>query len=594
MQTGENLEVLTIPQSNQEDKRPNTLSPDLWQKYQAVYAQAEHELQNAVFSREMWTQSELDSLGIVLSCWKFANAQEEGSKNPNQVDPAYNKFWDSKKDLIHQRLKKILRQPKLVEELLGNSNFKEKYLLTEFLAYQLWTEAINIEVQIPERTQLNQERYDALSEQQSPVIETGIFCALKDGNAQYLQQTLHYLLSSNEARIANQIFLEETLTPKELNDYAVQYINAFGYIQFIEVLSPLARDNTKIKQLFEEFSGQEVMEVMAELDEVYNKSLEDFLKHYESEVTKNEVNLVAKILKEELNIDLKDAKVLELAAGFGRVSKALLEADCGHVTSVEPQPALFEILSKLKETFKDRATAIQGRWDELTSLSIPDQDIGICLGRSLPHANSQEKLLVALSQMMGTVKTWLIDYPDPSYGVYADLASRLEKRLTEKGVTPQKAKMIYDSPNGKHFFHRMIVNKEQLEKLGQLIGCTVKEVKSEEVGQDLSVKNTYYLLEPDPNFSLANLCGDKLIGLTQELGLREPGVDFNLVLPQWGISLGQAIIYSFVPEEKRARFLNEVIKQNKEYGVPKVTAIYDETGGLDLQISRYGDRRNYE
>jgi len=564
----------------------------------------------------------LAALGYVLTAWKFAatKADELHHTHPSERDFEADAFWDSTASRIGDDLGAIFDpdmsndmsnivkrlnlaswetpiRTDVAEQLLTNPDFEQKGILTEYMAYKVWLayqpvtfQSYSDEAQrdpetgkTPGEIRAEQERL-AYSE----VLSLGLVESAKAGDSREVKKAMGFLLSSGAKDIADKALGTEDFDEGTRQQFTIDYINTFGFIPCVEVLSPLAKTRPEFKKLYETIHGQEVEEVMAALSEVYTKSLNDFISHYAPETTKHEVGLVRTVLSERIGKSLEEATVIDLAAGFGRVSLGLIAEGCQNVVSVEPQGEFHDRLEALAREQDGKMQVIQGVWDKLTELGIEHADLGVCVGRSLPHANTLPKLTNALSQMTSICETWLVDFPDPSVGVYKERADRLYDSLVRLGVDPEKTSMIHDSPDGRHFFNRMVVNESQLKMLGELLGFTVEVVDEDLIGENKDIRNVYYLLKKDSNFDITKLCGDRLMAITADLGLRRPGIDFNMYIPAWGMSLGQALIYSHEDPAFRDAKIASVIRNNARYGVPKVSVEFDENGILYLGIMRRG------
>lgn len=563
-------------------------------------------------------KNELAALGHVLTAWKFASAKADElyHTHPSERDFESDEFWDGLAARIGDDLGAVFNpdmsniakrlsltdwempiSTSVAEQLLTNPDFEHKGILTEYMAYKVWLAyqpvtfgSYHDEAQRnPETGKTPSElKAEHAREAYSEVLSLGLVESAKAGDSREVKKAMGFLLSGGAKEIADRALGIEGLDERTRQQFTVDYINTFGFIPCVEVLSPLAKTHPEFKKLYETIHGQEVEEVMAALSEVYTKSLNDFINHYAPEITKYEVDLARTVLSDRLGKSLEEATVIDLAAGLGRVSLGLIAEGCQNVVSIEPQGEFHDRLEVSAREQAGRMQVIQGVWDKLTGLGIEHADLGVCVGRSLPHANTLPKLANALSQMTSTCETWLVDFPDPSVGVYKESADRLHDSLVRLGVDPEKTSMIHDSPDGRHFFNRMVVNEEQLKMLGILLGFTVEVVDEDLIGENKDIRNVYYLLKKDHNFDVTELCGDRLMAITADLGLRRPGIDFNMYIPAWGMSLGQALIYSHEEPAFRDVKIASVIRNNARYGVPTVSAEFDENGMLYLEVMQRG------
>jgi SAM-dependent methyltransferase len=564
---------------------------------------------------ELFDEETLEALGIVLESWEEAStkAYELSHTHPDERDVEEYRFWDSMlsrtSDGVYKLFVPLMTdtvrrlqthdwkntfRTDIADSLLNQPEFKQKGILTEYMAYMVWYAYRPITYQnyhdkarrdpISGKTP-NEAEFENAKNTLRNVISHGLIETTKSGDREEVKKSLLLLYSGEAKDIADLALISEDFDDPARLQFAVDYINVFGLISCVEVLSPIAEKSPKIKKLFDTLHGREVQEMISSVDDLYDKSIDEFIHHYSPEVTAKETALTRRILLEEKNKKPEESTVIDLAAGYGRLTSKLVEESWGKVIAIEPHKQFLEMLAEVARGSNGRVRVVEGVWDNLADLGIGRTDIGICLGRSLPHANTMSKLVGALSQMTSVCNTWVVDYPDTSTGIYKENSDALHDSLVILGIDSEKASMLYDSSDGIHFCDRMVVNKEQMEILGELLGFTVKVVDEDLVGENKDVRNVYYLLQNDPNFNILNLCGDRLLALTAKLDLRRPGIDFNMYIPAWGMSLGQALILSHEEQGFRDVKIKATIRNNKLYGMPKVSVKYNADGVVFLEVN---------
>lgn len=312
-------------------------------------------------------KAELAALGYVLTAWKFASAKADElyHTHPSERDFEADAFWDGTASRIGDDLGAIFNPDMsnivkrlslanwetpiimdLAEQLLTNPDFDQKGIFTEYMAYKVWLayqpvtfESYSDQAQRdPETGKTPSEiRAEHTRVAYSEVLSLGLVESARAGDSIEVKKAMGFLLSSGAKDIADRALGTEGIDEETRQQFTIDYINTFGFIPCVEVLSPLAKTHPAFKKLYETIHGQEVEEVMAALSEVYTKSLNSFIIHYAPEITKREVGLARTVLLEMLGKSLEEATVIDLAAGLGRVSLGLVAEGCQNVVSVEPQ-----------------------------------------------------------------------------------------------------------------------------------------------------------------------------------------------------------------------------------------------------------------
>jgi hypothetical protein len=171
----------------------------------------------------------------------------------------------------------------------------------------------------------------------------------------------------------------------------------------------------------------------------------------------------------------------------------------------------------------------------------------------------------------------------------------MSENLKRLGVSLKEQDLVFDGPNNKFKYNRLILRPEQIQLYGKLFGYKVNEVARKQLSDD--VTNVYYLFEKDPDFKPQDIAYlDLRYGLF-DLGFfnDNPNSDpqgkneFNTIIENWGVTIGQALIYGLgnpADEGRSSVPVNYIRIQNqtnrspqKPYGHGPATFTEKETDG---------------
>lgn len=278
-----------------------------------------------IVTHRFWSTRNIDSFSKMLSYYKIASYWEDISIKHYQFSKSDDErgiydFWDRECANIQDHIKKVLfgdsrgapldelmgflRDTKvssnydenLIKSLIDNNDFSRHGILSEFFAFQIFVK-YNLHSNRPFVIEKDDNSMQNERDRLSDFLVPCLVKAVKNDQFDSVKKTLGYLASSKSIDIAVKVFGSSELSNEELEKYIVSFINAFDYISFVEKFAPYSKHDEKKKEVFESFSGEEVAEVMKDLDEVYFHSVSDFITHYENSVTDTEVFLVLNLLK---------------------------------------------------------------------------------------------------------------------------------------------------------------------------------------------------------------------------------------------------------------------------------------------------------
>lgn len=381
---------------------------------------------------------------------------------------------------------------------------------------------------------------------------------------------------SNESirKAALNLVLLEDISDKQRLELAKVFINSFGFITLIDSISEYGRNEAgrpDIKKLYATLNGEEVeklIQVFRKPDEIYKIAGAFKKEHYPQQVTEFQLNQILEIL-DSLGIDAKEASVLDLGAGLGRISFGLIEEGVGKVYSVDIDPTLqeslrleFEKRQQEDPTYSELLLGsnfeiVRGDWYTLSeNPAFSHVDLGVCVGRSLPHANNMSLLVQALSQMIKVSDNWLIDYPDSDASEYQKSIAKLQENFENLGINSKNALMVFDGPNSKYLINRMVASPEQLQKIGKLLGFKVEKIAEESI-------NFYFKLTKEENWDYLDLSFEEVLEICEDLGLIFPEA-IDIVLPGWDMTLAQVLAFYFTTKRiKDLENLSEDELRNK-------------------------------
>lgn len=211
-----------------------------------------------------------------------------------------------------------------------------------------------------------------------------------------------------------------------------------------------------------------------------------------------EINLI----EDNLSLDAKQGVLVDMGTGTGRIAFGLAEKGFKKVIGVDNADRNIQTAQAIKDRsevrqHRENTTFVQGDWKKLPFKDGTIDNI-LSVGRSLPHAESQEALAKILSEVSRSLKdkgAFIFDLPNPDKGSYLDNRKKYIKFLENCGLPIEKwndtehedevmqnMEYIIDSPDGKHFYNRYVPQQKTLEQLLKRAGFSLEEIARAPIG----------------------------------------------------------------------------------------------------------------
>jgi SAM-dependent methyltransferase len=496
-------------------------------------------------------------------------------------------YWDSKAMVYHKALDKMLCDSNGVQsyiqslsqgersdfgglskfvELIKDKEFEGREGLADYLFYRSWLARNIVRDTEPYPFASHAEGSPAFSrnytewvhvrEQLIPVLTDSTRMFAEEGNRSATRRAVEWLQASDEKDTADAILTGEGISDNARLEFAVCYMNVYGVVAGIEAVAAKEKGRPELTALYKKVQGNGISEVMSTLTDVY-KSV-DFHEYVLNtpELTTFETALLEKeidTLAQSRGKKPEEVRILDLGAGTGRHAVPLFEEGYD-VTAFEYEA---HHAAKIKEQTPGIKTII-GDWanlplqDELlTDGTAPE--IIYCLGRTALHNNTPEKMFRFFDEIQ-RVLDWqgkvIVDIPVIPEEVaaninseYAERVSAYSEHLESLGVEPIKARHIFDGPDETHKFNRMALTDKQLRAYASLLGYKVTRAEQREIENSGVFDNAYYILEKDPDFTIDTISRDTFGDAVREIGLLDPGADFNREIDAWHLPLGVPLMF---------------------------------------------------
>lgn len=458
---------------------------------------------------------------------------------------------------IRERQDTVFDGDALLARLAKDESFEGKKELAKFLAYRLWFTS-NRTGHNADLSGEENPRYEAYRMRILPFLKDSMTTLAISGeqkDLEALRETLDHLASTREQDIATSVISQEEIDAETRLRLAVETMNVFGVVPTIEVLLAEADDNSDVLETVKTIQGENGARVMTTLSAVYQSvEFRDYALN-NGELTTVEAERVRSIVENyarRKGIPPEQVHVADIGAGTGRHS-ILLQEQGLDVTAYEYEG---KHVQQIKEDAPD-LRVVQADWYNMplpkASEDTPDSpEVMFCLGRTILHNNTPEKMTRFFDEMHRVLQdggVGLIDIPevpevkDEGDDEYSRNIREYSHHLESLGVLPQTARNIYDGPDASHRYNRMAMTQFQFESYAKLFGFKVEKIDTVPVGEKGLFDNSYYKIEKDPDFDIADVPDDVLSDMLNAVGLHHSGVDYNRFIDTWGVPLGTPWVF---------------------------------------------------
>lgn len=447
--------------------------------------------------------------------------------------------------------------------------------MLNFLIYNLREDQMNLKraksptkASISEsRVQVRERVFNRKKEMTMPLLKTAAVEAAQRNETTELKTLFRGLRSLHADEEAQAVLLDTAITtPEQRQAAVVGYMNAYGFINGVDMIAHAATNNDlddqvrhQLETVYARVEGQKekLDTIMPELEDVYESI--DFSKYElnSPELTAEECQRIERLAADyasEHKVLLQDVEVLDIGAGTGRHARPLHQKGY-RITALEP---LAKHIEYMKGEDPD-LPIVQADTDTMEE-KLPEAyqaNIVYGLGRFETHLLENSTTLRFYDEMRLVTSddaTVLIDEPDIS-GLYAQQIQELNDSLTALGIEPSPHQLLFDGPDTTHKFNRRVHTGEEREAINRLLGWRTVNVEEKLIGEG-NIRNTYLTFEKDPDFDPRAITREELQKHAAVLGLFSPsaGVEEDTFIKSWGMTIGQAMAYGL--EDDRVRKLN--------------------------------------
>lgn len=186
--------------------------------------------------------------------------------------------------------------------------------------------------------------------------------------------------------------------------------------------------------------------------------------------------------------------VVDLGAGTGRLTKPMVAAGAT-VTAIDNVSRHVSIMHReIPE-----ATVVKADWIK-TGLTDESQDVVCSLGRSILHEfemTRQNALFAEVSRILKPGGTFILDIPDRTTGNYLRLVESYKETMQKRGINVREG-LIYDSPDGEHFFTRYAYSERDIRTLAEVNGLEVVSSFNYSLGTTEGDQDIYFVMKKKP------------------------------------------------------------------------------------------------
>lgn len=188
-----------------------------------------------------------------------------------------------------------------------------------------------------------------------------------------------------------------------------------------------------------------------------------------------------------------DARILDLGCGTGWLVSGLRREGYTNVYGIDLTKRHIQVATEKYGPYFSL-----GSWFDLPQrgkgVEVPfgeeSQDVIFCLGRSLTHAEDEEKLRQVIRNISNTARPGalvVVDMPNPRQGRTWEYVRRYREQMRKLGFLEKEVEdlwFICDSPDGKNFYNRYVPPEGKMVNILSAGGFKILETRKEEAPDD--------------------------------------------------------------------------------------------------------------
>lgn len=192
-------------------------------------------------------------------------------------------------------------------------------------------------------------------------------------------------------------------------------------------------------------------------------------------------------------------QILDIGCGTGRLLQSL-QAEGLNVVGID---LVQKHIAEVNTQVPDAKIALSS-WHNL-----PFKDGSFanayCLGRSITHNTTVEDYIKFFKEARRVLQTngqLVIDMPDINTGHHAEVTKLFKEKMAANGIYAVEEGSLHDSPDGEHFFDRLILPQEQFTAIARFCGFEAQIITKQNYTDSQKTPNTnlYWILRklPEP------------------------------------------------------------------------------------------------
>jgi SAM-dependent methyltransferase len=530
------------------------------------------------FAGELWDHK-LYNLNQAIEGFMWRGIRENEWSNPQLIN-------GTRMQMLNENGYGIIRN------LIGNEKFPAQSQLIKFVCNELWLSWIHMTekgIHVFKNEDASNE-FKNKSNLLTPLLRDASILAAK-GNRKNVMRTIFEGLLNVEARDeAKEFLFDPRLDTDGRLSLTVEHINVFGLVPTVDALAGKLRDpklslnmRNSIHEVYVRIQGEEVIQILADIKEMYDKI--DFGKYARNspEITLEEVGLIEAAVyrvMERKNMTKDEISLVDVAAGTGRHVFELAKRGYRNIVAIDMHDKHvkeMKVFLRKNPLLQKRVRVEQGNWFDVPARWGEKASVRFAIGRSIPHNRTPLEMLKFFDiQKRGLdyEGALVVDLLNIFKGKYKDSFDTLSANLLKIGVNEMQAKLIFDGPNSDLLFNRQTYTRKQVNAMCTILGYKIGKYVARDNIHGENISSESYILEQDENYDPRWISRHTLGRCLKVLGLYDSDVNFNEMIHEWGMTIGQAVLYGL--DNESIRILN-----TKNQG-PKVYAKYS---GARLDLS---------